>query len=50
MYKFIALAVAALLAALWHSQIAGLILMVVVLAVFLTIMFQATTDSPRGNP
>ncbi len=49
MYKFIALALAALLAVLWHSQVAGIILMVVVLAVFLTVMFQATTDTPRGG-
>ena len=49
MYKFIALGLAALLAVLWHSQIAGIILVVVVLAVFLTVMFQATTETPRGG-
>lgn len=49
MYKFIALALAALLAAVWKTQIAGIILLVVVLAVFLIVMFQATSDSPRGG-
>lgn len=49
MYKFIALALAALLAALWQSQIAGIILLVVVLGVFLTVMFQATSETPRGG-
>lgn len=46
MYKFIALALAVLLAVLWQSQIAGILLVVVVLGVFLSVLFQATSDAP----
>lgn len=48
MYKFLALALSALLAVVWHSRIAGLLLMAVVLVVFLITVFQ-TTDGRRHS-
>lgn len=47
MYKLLALVLAALLAAVWHSKIAGLLLVAVVLGVFLTAVFQATDGRRR---
>lgn len=48
MYKLLALVASALLAAVWHSRIAGLLLMAVILAVFLVSVFQAT-DGRRSS-
>lgn len=48
MYKLLALVLSALLAVVWHSKFAGLLLMAVILAVFLVSVFQAT-DGRRSS-
>lgn len=48
MYKLLAIVLSASLAAVWHSRIAGLLLVAVVLAVFLISVFQVT-DGRRSS-
>lgn len=49
MYKFAAIVAAALLTAVWHSQIAGLVLIGTLIAVFLSVIFKSTSDTGRPS-